>query len=245
MVRCAHGGSSTWSSTPAPVRRRSAAPPRLDGTSSSWMLYVPRVSSTASRCSATSPTSATGSTGSTTPPRHPSVRYDDPDLAIAWPLPVDTLSPPDPVRGLVARSHHPRPPPLTRTVGRGSCRSTTGEVVLDPGDQPAADQFPFAADPGRTRGTRWPCGGAQGAGWPTCRTTAPRRTSYGLIGAPVAVRQAREAVDEFLGAGLLAPGDFIEFASPHGGSWGEALAARGFRPAPTARAGVVVDASTA
>ena len=56
-----------------------------------------------------------------------------------------------------------------------------------------------------------------------------------------AVRQAHEAVEELLDAGLLAPGEFIEFASPHGGSWGEALLARGFRPAQGARAGVVID----
>ena len=56
-----------------------------------------------------------------------------------------------------------------------------------------------------------------------------------------AVRQAHEAVADLLGAGLLAPGPFVEFASPHGGSWAEALVARGFRPALGARAGVVVD----
>lgn len=28
------------------------------------------------------------------------------------------------------------------------CRSTSGEVVLDLGDQPAADHFPLASDPG-------------------------------------------------------------------------------------------------
>jgi hypothetical protein len=28
------------------------------------------------------------------------------------------------------------------------CRSSSGEVVLDLGDQPAADHFPLAADPG-------------------------------------------------------------------------------------------------
>ena len=56
-----------------------------------------------------------------------------------------------------------------------------------------------------------------------------------------AVQQAHEAVDELLGAGLLAPGEFIEFPSPHGSSWCDALVARGFRPAAGPRAAVVVD----
>jgi hypothetical protein len=56
-----------------------------------------------------------------------------------------------------------------------------------------------------------------------------------------AVRQAQDAVDELLRAGLLAATDFVEFASPHGGSWGEALRARGFRPAREARASLVID----
>ena len=55
-------------------------------------------------------------------------------------------------------------------------------------------------------------------------------------------RQAYEAVDELLDAGLLAPGEFIEFPSPHGGSWSEALLAAGL---PSAHGdlgpGVVVD----
>jgi cytosine/adenosine deaminase-related metal-dependent hydrolase len=56
-----------------------------------------------------------------------------------------------------------------------------------------------------------------------------------------AVRQAHQAVDELLDAGLLTPGEFIEFPSPHGGSWSEALLATGFRPAAGQRASVVVD----
>jgi hypothetical protein len=56
-----------------------------------------------------------------------------------------------------------------------------------------------------------------------------------------AVMQARQAVDDLLRAGLVRPGEFLEFASPHGGSWGEALLARGFRQAPGTRADVVID----
>ena len=56
-----------------------------------------------------------------------------------------------------------------------------------------------------------------------------------------AVRQAHDAVDELVRSGLLVPGEFIEFASPHGGSWGDALRGAGFEPATGTRAGVVVD----
>jgi AcrR family transcriptional regulator len=41
--------------------------------------------------------------------------------------------------------------------------------------------------------------------------------------------RAQEAVDELLSVELLAPGEFVEFASPHGSSWGETLVDRGFR----------------
>jgi hypothetical protein len=121
------------------------------------------------------------------------------------------------------------------------CRSTSGEVVLDLGDQPAADHFPPAADPGpdpRHPLAMWWCSGCGLAQLQADGTTPDEPRA---IEPRAAVRQAHEAVDELLGAGLVAPGDFIEFASPHGGSWGEALLARGFRPAPGARAGVVID----
>ena len=121
------------------------------------------------------------------------------------------------------------------------CRSTRGEVVLDLGEQPAADHFPLSTDPGpdpRHPLAMWwcaDCGLAQLLADATCaeepRALEPR----------AAVRQAHAAVAELLDADLLAPGDFVEFTSPHGGSWGEALAARGFRPAPRAPADVVID----
>ena len=86
--------------------------------------------------------------------------------------------PAGPVRGLVARPHLRTMSAADAHRCRG-CRSTEGEVVLDLGDQPAADHFPLAADPGRTRATRWPCGGAPTAASPSSRTTPPRRTSHG------------------------------------------------------------------
>jgi hypothetical protein len=121
------------------------------------------------------------------------------------------------------------------------CRSTRGEVVLDLGDQPAADHFPLATDPGpdvRHPLAMWWCADCGLAQLLDDATVADEPRA---IEPRAAVRQAHEAVEELLGAGLLAPGEFIEFASPHGGSWSEALLARGFRPAQGARAGVVID----
>jgi hypothetical protein len=121
------------------------------------------------------------------------------------------------------------------------CRSTSGEIVLDLGEQPAADHFPLASDPGpdpRHPLAMWWCADC-GLAQLLADTTVPDEPR--AIEPRAAVRQAHEAVEELLGAGLLTPGEFIEFASPHGGSWGEALQARGFSPAANARAGVVID----
>jgi len=121
------------------------------------------------------------------------------------------------------------------------CRSTHGEVVLDLGDQPAADHFPLAPDPGpdpRHPLAMWWCADC---GLAQLRDDATVPEEARAIEPRAAVRQAHEAVDELVDAGLLTPGEFIEFPSPHGGSWSEALLARGFRPAPGPRAGVVVD----
>lgn len=121
------------------------------------------------------------------------------------------------------------------------CRSTDGRVVLDLGDQPAADHFPPVTDPGpdpRHPLAMWWCGSCGLAQLVEDATVAEEPRA---IEPRAAVRQAHEAVDDLLGAGLLTPGEFLEFASPHGGSWGDALRARGFRPASGTRAPVVID----
>lgn len=121
------------------------------------------------------------------------------------------------------------------------CRSTRGEVVLDLGDQPAADHFPLVSDPGpdpRHPLAMWWCADC-GLAQLRDDTTVPDEPR--AIEPRAAVRQAYEAVDELLDAGLLTPGEFIEFPSPHGGSWSKALLAGGFRPARGPRAEVVVD----
>jgi len=121
------------------------------------------------------------------------------------------------------------------------CGSTGGEVVLDLGEQPAADHFPLVSSPGPDR--RHPLS----MWW--CRTcflaqlesdaTVPEEPR--AVEPRAAVQQAHDAVDELLAAGLLTPGEYVEFPSPHGSSWGDALAARGFRPAEGRRASTVVD----
>ena len=153
------------------------------------------------------------------------MRYDDPDLGIAWPLAGGHPQPAGPVRGLVARPDARRCPPLTATAA-GAAGRRRGEVVLDLGDQPAADHFPPASDPGpdpRHPLAMWWCADCGLAQLLDDATVAEEPRA---IEPRAAVRQAHEAVEELLGAGLLAPGEFVEFASPHGGSWGDGAAGR-------------------
>jgi hypothetical protein len=122
-----------------------------------------------------------------------------------------------------------------------ACGSPDGRVVLDLGKQPAADRFPPADDPGpdpRHPLAMWWCAGC-GLAQLQDDTTTPDEPR--AVEPRAAVRQAYDAVAELMGLGLLAPGEFVEFDSPHGGSWGEALAAHGFTPTTGARAGVVID----
>src|SRR6478735_266253 len=93
------------------------------------------------------------------------------------------------------------------------CRSASGRVVLDLGAQPAADHFPLASDPGpdqRHPLAMWWCADCALAQL-LDDTTTPEEPR--AIEPRAAVDQAHDAVIELLGAGLLAPGEFIEFAS--------------------------------
>lgn len=121
------------------------------------------------------------------------------------------------------------------------CRSTTGEVVLDLGGQPAADRFPLASEPGpdpRHPLSMWWCAECGLAQLYDDVTVADEPRA---IEPRAAVRQAYDAVEDLLAAALITPGRFVEFASPHGGSWGDALTDNGFVPAAGPRAGLVVD----
>lgn len=100
------------------------------------------------------------------------------------------------------------------------CRGTTGEVVLDLGEQPACDHFPPVADPEPDPAyplQMWlcaACGLAQLVADPTV-PEEPRGAEPAAL-----VAQSHDAVDRVRRAGWLRPGaSVVEFGSPHGGSW--------------------------
>ncbi len=123
------------------------------------------------------------------------------------------------------------------------CRSSSGEIVLDLGRQPACDHFPPAAHP--SPDPVYPlrlwlcadCGLAQLAEDGTI-PEEPRGVEPAAL-----VAQARQAVRQVAEAGLLPPGASVtEYGSPHGGSWLDLLIGRGLRTADAAqRADVVID----
>ncbi len=131
---------------------------------------------------------------------------------------------------------------LTEHVCR-ACRSRSGQLVLDLGDQPACDYFPRADDPGPD--PRYPlqmwlcaaCGLAQLAADPTA-PEEPRGAEPAAL-----VAQAADAVARAGSAGLLRAGSTVtEYGSPHGGSWLGLLAERGLtQAAPGEPADVIVD----
>jgi hypothetical protein len=141
--------------------------------------------------------------------------------------------------------------PTARDLGPVTCRwcaSTAGTVVLDLGDQPAADHFPAADDPGPDPVhplRMWLCGQCGLANLAEDPTTPeePRGAEPQAM-----VDQARDAVARVQAAGLLAGPDgaprrtVTEFGSPHGGSWLDLLGAVGLTEAPSGEpADVVVD----
>lgn len=124
-----------------------------------------------------------------------------------------------------------------------ACRSSSGHVTLDLGDQPACDYFPHRDDPGPD--PVYPlqmwlcshCGLAQLLDDPTV-PEEPKGVEPAAL-----VAQAADAVARVAAAGLLRAGARVaEYGSPHGGSWLDSLAARGLRPVDgTAAADVIVD----
>ncbi|WP_328394636.1 class I SAM-dependent methyltransferase [Nocardia sp. NBC_00416] len=115
-------------------------------------------------------------------------------------------------------------------AGCRACGHRDSAPVLDLGTVPAADHFPPAATPPRPDEAAHPlamavclrCGLAQLVRDDTV-TAEPRGVE------PRALRdQAADAVERVAAAGLLRGGTVREFASPHGGSWLELLAERGF-----------------
>ena len=113
------------------------------------------------------------------------------------------------------------------------CRSRSGTVVLDLGDQPPCDYFPRRDDPGPDPVhplQMWlcaACGLAQLAADPTV-PEEPRGTEPAAL-----VAQAADAVGRVAAAGLLPSGARVaEYGSPHAGSWLGLLADRGLAPVP-------------
>lgn len=122
------------------------------------------------------------------------------------------------------------------------CRGSDLVTVLDLGRMPAADHFPPAARPVRADEAVHPltmrhcrvCGLTQ-LGRDETDTAEPRGVE------PRALRdQAADAVARVAASGLLTGRTVREFGSPHGGSWLDLLAARGFSPTETP-ADVVLD----
>lgn len=108
------------------------------------------------------------------------------------------------------------------------CAGTAVEVVLDLGTQPPADLFPLATDPGPDRS--WPL--RMGA-CPQCGL-AQLLEDPGVAEEPLGLEpqaltdQATAGVAALRAAGLLRSGlRFVEFDSPHGGSWRSLLADEG------------------
>ncbi|MCP2333264.1 methyltransferase C-terminal domain-containing protein [Actinoalloteichus caeruleus] len=123
------------------------------------------------------------------------------------------------------------------------CGTSAPQPVLDLGEQPPCDLFPSVVDGGPD--PRWPlrmgwcreCGLAQLLEDPGI----PER-ARGVEPAALA-RQAEEAVSRVAAEGWLPDrGGFLEFGSPHGGSWSLLLTHRGLTPtAPGAASDLVLD----
>ena len=124
-----------------------------------------------------------------------------------------------------------------------ACRRTSGQLVLDLGEQPACDYFPAADDPGPDPVyplQMWlcsSCGLAQLVADPTVPEEPRGAEPAALVG------QAADAVDRVAGGRPAAHGARVpEYGSPHGGSWLDLLAEP--RPAPVpdgASADVILD----
>jgi C-methyltransferase C-terminal domain/Putative zinc binding domain len=143
-------------------------------------------------------------------------------------------------------TEHERTSELERATDHHACRACLGrdgEVVLDLGDQPAADHFPERDDPGPDPVhplQMWlcaACGLAQLLTDPTV-PEEPRGAEPAAL-----VEQAADAVRRVGDAGWLPPGALMaEYGSPHGGSWSGLLASRGLHSAgDTGPADVVLD----
>ena len=113
-----------------------------------------------------------------------------------------------------------------------ACRSTSGQVVLDLGEQPACDYFPpvDVSGPDQVYPLQmWlcsRCGLAQLVADPTV-SEEPKGVEPAAL-----VAQAKDAVRRVVAAGLVGDRATVaEYGSPHGGSWVGLLADQGLVPA--------------
>lgn len=124
-----------------------------------------------------------------------------------------------------------------------SCRSTSGEIVLDLGAQPACEYFPPLDDPTPDAVfplRLWLCGGC---GLAQLADDADLPDQPEGIEPAALTEQRHDAVVAAHAAGLLPAGATVtEGHTPHGGSWWSELEALGLRrAAPGEQADVVVD----
>jgi hypothetical protein len=124
-----------------------------------------------------------------------------------------------------------------------ACRGSSGQLILDLGEQPACDYFPLGDAPGPDPVyplQMWLCSSCNLAQLLADPTSAvePRGIEPAAL-----ISQATDAVRRVAAAGLLPPGAAVaEYGSPHGGSWLGLLTDRGLVPtASLAAADVVID----
>ena len=133
----------------------------------------------------------------------------------------------------------PAPDPAWRDRWSGS---GGGYVVLDLGDQPAADLFPLPDDPGPDpeHPLRMVISTASGLVQLESDPTTPEEPR-GVEPAAL-VAQAEAAVDQAEAAGFVRRGTrVLEYPSPHGGSWVEQLARREMVEVDEGPAELIVD----
>jgi C-methyltransferase C-terminal domain/Putative zinc binding domain/Methyltransferase domain len=137
----------------------------------------------------------------------------------------------------------------TEPVACRFCRGTTGDLVLDLGEQPSSELFPRVDDPGPDpllRLRMWLC-----AGCGLAQLVGADGVAEEPLGAEPAalVRQRAAALERLVAdgvlpaAGTVARGTVTEYPSPHGGTWLPELGRHGLTPvAGDGPADVVVDA---
>ncbi|MGC0250079.1 class I SAM-dependent methyltransferase [Pseudactinotalea sp. Z1748] len=120
--------------------------------------------------------------------------------------------------------------------------SPEGVVVLDIGEQPPSDLFPWPTDP--LPDPRYPLRMVLGSTSGLLQLEHDPTTPEEMVGVEPAalVRQAEMCVADAVTAGLIRPGTrVIHYPSPHGGSWHRQLEPFGLTDVQTGDADLIVD----